>query len=168
MFELGGNKTFLCVDLDGTLIHLNGDWSGVHNLIKPYTNVLKASEEAVKRNDTNFFKELNKFELADLPTPLKLISFIRQLNPKIPKFMITNNTTATGDYVNRHFDLGFKEIIGIDQVTKGKPSPEGINKIISKYNLIPRDGYFIGNAKTDREAAEKAGLSFISAYLFNE
>ena len=168
MFELGGGKTWLCVDLDGTLVKLNGDWTKVHELIKPFTSVIKASEKAVIDDNKKFFEELSRLELANQATPLKLIEFIKQLNPNISKFMITNNTTETGESIDKNFDLRFNKVIGIDKVPKGKPDPSGILELMQKYKLNPKDGYFIGNERTDRQAAEKAGLSFISAYLFNE
>lgn len=158
-------KIFLICDLDGTLVHLNGDWPRVKELSLPYKDVLKASEEAFKTNNKNFFEQLNKLELIQEPTPLNLISIVQKLT--IEKFIVTNNTTATGKYVNDIYNLGCKDVIGIDQVSEGKPSDLGIKILLNKYKLNLKNGYFIGNQLTDKVACEKAGLSFIDAKMFN-
>lgn len=165
MFNFNTQKPYLILDLDGTLFHLKGDWSRVHEMIRPYTNVIEACKKAVMNNDKKFFEELHKLELIQEPVPLKLASIIQNMN--IDKYIVTNNTTDTGELINQKYNLGVKKVIGIDQVSAGKPSSEGLQKIIDEFKLKPENGYYIGNEKTDQIATEKAGLSFIYSKIFN-
>lgn len=153
------------IDLDGTVVHLRGDWARVKEMSLPFKDVIKASENAFRTNNKGFFENLHRLEIIQEPIPLKLIAFIQQLN--INKYLVTNNTTATGWYVNNLYGLNCKDVIGIDKVSMGKPSSEGIDLLIAKHGLDRKSGYMIGNEPSDETAAKSAGLSFICSQLFN-
>lgn len=53
----------------------------------------------------------------------------------------------------------FDVIIGHDDVTRSKPDPEGINKVLEKLGL--HDGYYIGDNVTDIMAGKNAHLKTI-------
>ncbi|MHA1765542.1 MAG: HAD family hydrolase [Promethearchaeota archaeon] len=55
----------------------------------------------------------------------------------------------------------FQVIIGRDDVENAKPNPEGINQIISAYNLSRDKILFIGDTIVDEEAAQNAQINFI-------
>ncbi|HPN37486.1 MAG TPA: HAD family hydrolase [Melioribacteraceae bacterium] len=57
-----------------------------------------------------------------------------------------------------YFDL----IISGDDVKNHKPSPEGINKFIEKFNLLPENILMIGDAPADIIAAKTAGAKVAS------
>lgn len=63
-------------------------------------------------------------------------------------------------------ELGIFGKIGIlisgDDVTKKKPSGEGINKILQFYNLRPEDAIMIGDSTADIKAAREAGVAVAS------
>lgn len=63
-------------------------------------------------------------------------------------------------------ELGIFGKIGIlisgDDVTKKKPSGEGINKILQFYNLKPEDAIMIGDSTADIKAAREAGVAVAS------
>jgi len=165
VFTFNTKNPFIFIDIDGTLVHLRGDWARVKEMSKPFKDVFKASENAFKNHDKNFFEQLHKLEIIQEPIPLKLISIVQQM--KCDKYLVTNNTAETGWYVNNLYGLNCKDVIGIDKVSMGKPSSEGCDLLIKKYNLDRKSGYFVGNEKTDKTAAENAGLSFIYSGLFN-
>lgn len=165
IFKFNNKRPFIISDLDGTLFHLNGDWARVQEMSKPYKNVMEASKNAFKNNDKHFFENLNKLELIKEPTPLKFMYIFKQMD--IEKYIVTNNTAATAQYINQQYNLNANGIVGIDQVSEGKPSSEGIKKILDEFKLDPKVGYYIGNQKTDKEAAISAGLSFIDVSIFN-
>jgi phosphoglycolate phosphatase-like HAD superfamily hydrolase len=165
MFAFDTKTPFLMIDIDGTLVQLRGDWARVREMSKPFKDVYKASENAVKTGDKKFFEELHKLEIIQTPIPLKLIGMVQQMT--CDKFLVTNNSTATGWYVNQMFELNCKDVVGIDMVSIGKPSSEGIDLLIKKHGLDRRAGYYIGNEHTDKIAAESASLSFIDSFIFN-
>lgn len=53
-------------------------------------------------------------------------------------------------------------IIGGDDVTTPKPSPEGINKIKEQFNVRPEEILYAGDSVIDSEAAQAAGVDFIA------
>jgi phosphoglycolate phosphatase-like HAD superfamily hydrolase len=55
----------------------------------------------------------------------------------------------------------FKVIIGRDDVTKEKPNPEGLIRVMDGYDLLPEKVLFIGDSKTDEEAADRAQVHFV-------
>lgn len=63
-------------------------------------------------------------------------------------------------------ELGIYDRIGIlisgDDVTKKKPSGEGINKILQFYNLKPEEAIMIGDSTADIKAAREAGVAVAS------
>ncbi len=63
-------------------------------------------------------------------------------------------------------ELGIFSMIGIlvsgDDVTRKKPSGEGIMKILQFYNLKPEDAIMIGDSTADIKAAREAGVAVAS------
>ena len=55
----------------------------------------------------------------------------------------------------------FKVIIGKENVKEGKPSPEGIFKILEKTGIKKESVIFIGDSEYDKQAAERAGIKFL-------
>src|ERR1700679_60383 len=108
MFAFDTKTPFLMIDIDGTLVQLRGDWARVREMSKPFKDVYKASENAVKTGNKKFFEELHKLEIIQTPIPLKLIGMVQQMTCE--KFLVTNNTTATGWYVNQMFGLNCKDV----------------------------------------------------------
>lgn len=56
------------------------------------------------------------------------------------------------------FDPYIDFIIGSDEVKKAKPNPEGINLAMLEINCQARNFYYVGDTKTDVQAAHKAGV----------
>ena len=52
------------------------------------------------------------------------------------------------------FDL----IVSTDDVLRGKPDPEGLDKILATWNAVPEDAILIGNSWKDLEAGRAAGV----------
>ena len=51
-------------------------------------------------------------------------------------------------------------IIGCEEVTELKPSPEGIFLALERFAAKPEDALYIGDSTTDAEAAKNAGVAF--------
>lgn len=153
---------FFCFfDLDGTILHLNGDWDKVHEMVKPFIHVVAAAQDAKKKNDTAFFEKLSQLELVKAPTPLFGLKILRNL--KCPVFIISNNTNQTVKECIKMFDMPVVDSIGLESVNEPKPSPEGAQLLLKQYNLNPKNGLFLGNnPDTDEKAAKAAGIAFIN------
>lgn len=51
-------------------------------------------------------------------------------------------------------------IIGCEEVTALKPSPEGIRLALTRFGLSPADALYTGDSTTDAAAAQNAGVAF--------
>ena len=91
--------------------------------------------------------------LKELLTGLKNKGYIRGMAP---------NRTNTMEKVLKDFDLEkyFEIVVTAATVKYPKPYPEQLLLIMGKYQLKPREIFFIGDSEYDRQAAVAAGVWF--------
>lgn len=84
-------------------------------------------------------------------------------NKNLKLAILTNNKSQYAGEVLDKFDLTkyFPTIIGFNDVSEVKPSPEGILKIIDKWSMNPEEVIFIGDMTTDIEAGKAAGVKMV-------
>ncbi|MBY8982931.1 MAG: HAD family hydrolase [Candidatus Lokiarchaeota archaeon] len=77
--------------------------------------------------------------------------------------ILTNNQRSYAEEVLEKYNIKkyFKTIIGFNEVSKVKPNPEGILKIIKNWNLDPEEVIFIGDMTTDVQAGKSAEVTMI-------
>lgn len=77
--------------------------------------------------------------------------------------ILTNNSKKlTRIAMKRYeFDKYFTEVITRDDVERTKPDPEGIKKLMAKFDKNVDKTIFIGDSWLDAQAAENAGVQFI-------
>ena len=51
-------------------------------------------------------------------------------------------------------------VLGKDDVSRGKPDPEGILLLSERFGVAPEDILYVGDSYTDQQAAEAAGVDF--------
>jgi len=92
---------------------------------------------------------------------LSLLQFLKQ--KKIACSIFTNRTT-TMEVVLEYFNLVhyFNCVISASSVACSKPHPEGIFKILRRWNLSARDVVFIGDSDLDQKAASLSRITFWS------
>ena len=66
-------------------------------------------------------------------------------------------TWSQNEKLSNYFDL----IIGFNDVTEVKPDPEGILKILDRWNIKPSDAIFIGDMTTDVDAGKAAKVKMV-------
>ncbi len=88
---------------------------------------------------------------------------ISKLSKKVKLAILTNNKSSYAEDVLEKFNLSnyFETIIGFNDVTEVKPSPEGIQIILKKWNLTPSEVIFIGDMTTDILAGKAANVKMI-------
>lgn len=93
-------------------------------------------------------------------------SIISKLHEKKLKLSIlTNNKNTYAEDILKKFNLNkyFELIIGFNEVEgKVKPNPEGLLKILEKWNLKASNVLFIGDMVTDIVASKAANIKIIS------
>lgn len=55
----------------------------------------------------------------------------------------------------------FAAVVGLDEVSTPKPSPEGIGFVLRKWNLQAGEVVYFGDSVVDGEAARRAGVMFV-------
>ncbi|MBY9007004.1 MAG: HAD-IA family hydrolase [Candidatus Lokiarchaeota archaeon] len=89
---------------------------------------------------------------------------IKQLYKKnINLAILTNNQRTYAEEVLEKYNLNkyFKTLIGFNEVSKVKPNPEGLVKIMKTWNLDPDEVIFIGDMTTDIQAGKAAEVTMV-------
>jgi len=104
------------------------------------------------------FEECYVVKVRRLPGAKEVLSFLKSRGVKVvivssnPRSVITKMLVATD--LKEYVDL----IIGQDDVSKGKPSPEPILKALSYLKARPEDAIMVGDSIYDVQASIKAGV----------
>ncbi|TFG02525.1 MAG: HAD family hydrolase [Promethearchaeota archaeon] len=109
------------------------------------------------------FNQFNEYR-ADSTIFDGIDEFIEKLSKKGLKLAIlTNNKSQYAEEILDKFNLTkhFPTIIGFNDVSEVKPSPEGLLKIIEKWKIKPKDAIFIGDMSTDVDAGKAAGVTMV-------
>jgi len=165
------------------LLHVNRDdvMEEIAHLIEeiqnyPVPKILLNSYELLKvqfLKGISFFKKLriaiflfnqfNKYKDAESTIFKGVDKLISKLAKHVNLAILTNNKSQYAEEVLEKFNLSdyFGTIIGFNDVEEVKPNPEGILKILNKWNLNPSEAIFIGDMTTDIEAGKAAKVKMI-------
>ncbi|MFX1490505.1 MAG: HAD family hydrolase [Promethearchaeota archaeon] len=91
----------------------------------------------------------------------KLLS--KMYKKKLRLAILTNNKSQYAEEVLKKFNLTkyFDTIIGFNDVSEVKPSPEGIQLILKKWKIKPSEAIFIGDMSTDVDAGIAANVKMV-------
>ncbi|NHK32921.1 MAG: HAD-IA family hydrolase [Asgard group archaeon] len=109
------------------------------------------------------FNQFNKYK-EDESTIFKGIDdLISKLAKNVKLAILTNNKSQYAEEVLEKFNLTkyFGTIIGFNEVSDVKPSPEGILKILDTWKIKPSETIFIGDMSTDIEAGKSANVKMV-------
>ena len=103
----------------------------------------------------------NITHLKNEPNLLQTLKILRGMG--IFRAINTNRSTSM-KYVMDWFDLWpyFDLVVTSLDVRNPKPHPESIEKIMETFQVEPRETVFVGDSEIDGQAAESAGVKFIS------
>ncbi|MFW9901194.1 MAG: HAD family hydrolase [Candidatus Thorarchaeota archaeon] len=109
------------------------------------------------------FNQFNKYKEAESKIFEGIDDLISKLAKKVKLAILTNNKSQYADEVLEKFNLSefFETIVGFNDVTEVKPNPEGILKILDKWNLKPSEAIFIGDMTTDVDAGKAAKVKMV-------
>lgn len=110
------------------------------------------------------FNQFNKYKEAESTIFKGVDELIAKIyDKKLRLAILTNNKSQYAEEVLEKFNLTeyFDTIIGFNDVSEVKPSPEGIQIILKKWNLKPVDTIFIGDMTTDIEAGKAAKVKMV-------
>lgn len=91
-----------------------------------------------------------------------IVDLLRRLRASGRKLAVNTNAGP-----EQHIILGnlgihdqFDMIVTTEDVVQGKPSPEGIQLILTRFGLAPEQAVFVGDSKLDMQAALAANVPF--------
>jgi HAD superfamily hydrolase (TIGR01549 family) len=141
----------------------------------PVPKILLNSYELLKINSLeglSFFKKLriaiflfNQFNKYREEATIfdGIDDLILKLSKNFKLAILTNNKSQYAEEVLEKFNLNnyFGTIIGFNEVTEVKPSPEGIIKILEKWKIESSEAIFIGDMTTDIKAGKNANVKMV-------
>ena len=172
-------------DMDGTLVNSGTSITNTINHVRINLGLEKMEKSYILENlnDPNvnsaqFFYGTQEFtlqqkdlfedyyskncliELALYEGIAKLIDDLSQ------EFTLAVATNANSFFAKRmldHLEIGkyFKTILGYDSVSKPKPHPEMVNKILDKHSMKKENAQLIGDSHKDILAAKNAGVDSV-------
>ncbi|MBY8991499.1 MAG: HAD-IA family hydrolase [Candidatus Lokiarchaeota archaeon] len=110
------------------------------------------------------FNQFNKYKDAESSIYKGIDELIRNIyDKKLKLAILTNNKSQYAEDVLEKFNLTkfFDTIIGFNEVSEVKPSPEGILKIMNKWKIKPSETIFIGDMTTDVDAGKSANVKMV-------
>ena len=170
-------------DLDGTLIDSRGDLAAAVNHVRKNNGLAELPLETVASHAGNGLTKLIERCFPEMAVTPEIESGVRDyysanevvntvLYPGVREGLaqlsaagltlavVTNK--ATGNTVNILQKLGvaefFTEIFGAGGAFALKPSPEGIEHLLKKYDFSSGDCWMLGDHYTDMAAARQAGV----------
>jgi len=113
---------------------------------------------------TKLFEEYyDKHCLSDLVLYDGIATLIDDLKGDFKLAVATNANSLYAKRMLDHVGIGnnFSTILGYDSVTKPKPHPEMVNKILNKYDILNTNAQMIGDSHKDTLAAKGAGVDSV-------
>jgi len=135
-----------------------------HTVYEALHFIFGQEEELEKRG----LESLKQIDLKDYIVYLKMEPYLLQtlnlLKAKgILRVINTNRTTSMKHIIERyHLESFFEMVVTALDVTKPKPHPESVEKIIQKFNLKKEETVFIGDSEVDQQTAKSSGVRFIA------
>ncbi len=172
-------------DMDGTLINSGFAITNTINYVRENLGFEKLEKDFIleKINDpsinaseffygtkeftpqqTKLFEEYyNQHCLSDLVVYDGISKLIDDLKNDFTLAVATNANSTYAHKMLNHVGLGhhFKTILGYDSVSKPKPHPEMVNKILGIHNTLNTNAQLIGDSHKDIIAATKAGVDSV-------
>jgi HAD superfamily hydrolase (TIGR01509 family) len=90
-------------------------------------------------------------------------SFLVFLRPLVKTAISTNRTTTINDVLKFHRLAGYFDlVVSALDVTRPKPDPESLNKILDRFQVAPGQALYVGDSEVDALAAKQAGIPLVA------
>jgi HAD superfamily hydrolase (TIGR01509 family) len=92
-----------------------------------------------------------------------LVPLLLKIRPRL-KTAIATNRSDTMDRLLAEFNLTeqFDLVVTSFDIPRPKPHPDGLLKILSYFNIVPRQAVYVGDSQVDADAAGAAGVPFVA------
>lgn len=131
------------------------------DVIKKLTQPVSEKETQKAFLKSKKFLDLYRYDL--IGTPDRMDQIILKLNKEFKLGIVTSR--VKGKLLKysqfRNINHCFKTAVFFEDTKKHKPDPEPLLFAIKKLAVKPAETVYIGDAKSDEEAAKKAGVNFV-------
>ncbi|OIP48856.1 MAG: beta-phosphoglucomutase [Deltaproteobacteria bacterium CG_4_10_14_3_um_filter_60_8] len=137
-------------------VHMNHVQDSVRHIFRHYPGDLAAAEALRQQVD---YRDFIPYMLMEPD----LVEFLELLAPTY-KTAISTNRTTTMAMILDIFGLTryFGKVVTPLDVTRPKPHPESLLKILDHYGLAVDQAVYIGDSRVDQEPAAAIGMAFIA------
>lgn len=137
-------------------VHMHHVADSISHIFRRWPEELTAAEEYRRRVDYTPFLKYMIME----PDLRQFLDFLRPQR----KTAISTNRTTTMPLVLSMFGLAecFDQVVTALDVTRPKPHPEALHRILGHFELAPADTVYIGDSQVDREHTAAAGIPLIA------
>jgi len=138
----------------------------LQNVNDPHINSAEffyGTKEFTDQQTKLFGEYYNEHCLHDLVVYDGIKELIDTLKNDFTLAVATNANSVYAKKMLEHVELGsyFPTILGYDCVTKPKPHPEMVNKILDKHDILKENAQVIGDSHKDIMAATNAGVDSV-------
>ncbi len=85
------------------------------------------------------------------------------LKPRFYLALATNRSNTISEVINLHgLGVFFDMVVSCLDVTRPKPHPEPINKILARFKVNPSQAIYVGDSLIDQQTARAAGVVFVA------
>ena len=172
-------------DMDGTLINSGTMIANSVNHVRQNLGLHLMEKDFILQNvndprvnSSSFFYGTNDFTqeqrvlfetfykkncLKDLEIYDGIKDLLEELKDDFILSVATNANSAFANKMLEHLNLSsyFSSVLGFNDVTKAKPHPEMINKILDIHNIPKEKAQVIGDSHKDIQAATNAGVDSV-------
>jgi phosphoglycolate phosphatase len=109
-------------------------------------------------------KKIDPWQFIRLMVPEPGIeSFLAFLRPLVKTAISTNRTTTINEVLSFHRLAGYFDlVVSALDVTRPKPDPESLIKILGHFQVAPRQALYLGDSEVDALAAKQAGIPLVA------
>jgi len=175
----------LMFDMDGTLINSGYAISNTINYVRENLNLERLEKDYILENINNpdinssdFFYGTKEFTplqtelfsqyyekncLNDLVIYEGIKDLLENLKNDFTLSVATNANSIYARKMLKHLELDsyFDTVLGYNDVSKAKPHPEMLHKIIHKHDILKENAQMIGDSHKDTQAAQNAGVDWV-------
>jgi HAD superfamily hydrolase (TIGR01549 family) len=137
-------------------VHFSTVWDSVAHVLRDRPELIEPAHEfRVKRGYGPFFGLM-------IPEP-GVYDCLDRLKGRYWLAIFTNRSdTIAGVLESHRMKDYFQVVVSCLDVAKPKPEPEGVFKILAATGVQPQETAYVGDAATDAEAAQRAGVHFVA------
>ena len=119
----------------------------------------------IKKKDFNIITKTYKKNSLYYQNKIKLFRGVKPLIKKLKKnykiALFTSKDNFRTKFLLKKFNLKFDTVIAGNDVKKGKPHPEGLQKIMKKLNFNNNSIFYIGDTIYDYKCSKKVKIKYI-------